>query len=249
MQGVGSRRPLLLCPRGVPPARGCVIAWLRGCVPVWWLVVWWLGFAVVAGGMSLVSLWRGSCSTCLRLFVVVVWLVFVGGLGGIATIGAALRRVVGVSGVYGRKTPRVLARKGQRRVPVEGSMVVNLPCGCQCAVHLGGMRVTWGVWGVVDYGLGVVVRGEAFLWCGVSGMSGLSACCRDDRAHCRRLSRGAVVGVMGEWWPVCAQAGPLGGGVGGVPGLPPVGLTCAVEGLVLPPDTPSDYLRCPGRQV
>ena len=36
----------------------------------------------------------------------VVWLVFVGGLGGIATIGAALRRVAGVSGVYGRKTPR-----------------------------------------------------------------------------------------------------------------------------------------------
>ena len=62
-------------------------------------------------------------------------------LGGIATIGAALRRVVGVSGVYGRKTPRVVA---------------------QSAVHLGGMRVTWGVWGVVDYGLGVVVRGEAF---------------------------------------------------------------------------------------
>ena len=105
--------------------------------------------------------------------VLVVWLVFVGGLGGIATIGAALRRVAGVSGVYGRKTPRVLA---------------------QSAVHLGGMRVTWGVWGVVDYGLGVVVRGEAFLWCGVSGMSGLSACCRDDRAHCRRLSRGVA------WW-------------------------------------------------
>ena len=58
-----------------------------------------------------------SCSACLRLFVGVVWLVFVGGLGGIATIGAALRRVAGVSVVYGRKTPRVVARKGQRRVP------------------------------------------------------------------------------------------------------------------------------------
>ena len=68
-----------------------------------------------------------SCSTCLCVFVVVVWLVFVGGLGGIATIGAALRRVVGVSGVYGRKTPRVLGRKGQRRVPVEGSMVAKPP--------------------------------------------------------------------------------------------------------------------------
>ena len=53
-----------------------------------------------------------SCSACLRVFVVVVWLVFVGGLGGIATIGAALRRVAGVSGVYGRKTPRVVAWKG-----------------------------------------------------------------------------------------------------------------------------------------
>ena len=62
----------------------------------------------------------------------VVWVVFVGGLGGITTIGAALRRVAGVSGVYGRKTPRVLA---------------------QSAVDLGEMRVTWGVWGVVDYGV------------------------------------------------------------------------------------------------
>ena len=84
-----------------------------------------------------------SCSACLRVFVVVVWLVFVGGLGGIATIGAALRRVVGVSGVYGRKTPRVVA---------------------QSAVDLGGMRVTWGVWGVVDYGLGAVASP-----CGVAG--------------------------------------------------------------------------------
>ena len=32
-----------------------------------------------------------------------------GSVGGIATIGAALRRVAGVSGVYGRKTPRVVA--------------------------------------------------------------------------------------------------------------------------------------------
>ena len=84
-----------------------------------------------------------SCSACLRVFVVVVCVVFVGGLGGIATIGAALRRVVGVSGVYGRKTPRVVAHS---------------------AVHLGGMRVEWGVWGVVDYGLGVVASP-----CGVAG--------------------------------------------------------------------------------
>ena len=92
-----------------------------------------------AGGSFMWQCW--SCSACLRLFVGVVWLVFVGGLGGIATIGAALRRVAGVSGVYGRKTPRVVA---------------------QSAVHLGGMRVTWGFWGVVDDGLGALVRGEAF---------------------------------------------------------------------------------------
>ena len=77
-----------------------------------------------------------SSSVCRGVVACVRWW-----LGGIATIGAALRRVVGVSGVYGRKTPRVLA---------------------QSAVHLGGMRVTWGVWGVVDDGLGVVAWGEAF---------------------------------------------------------------------------------------
>ena len=86
-----------------------VVARLRGCVPVWWL-----GFAVVAcvccGGWWYVS------GVGVGVGVGVVWVVFVGGLGGIATIGAALRRVAGVSGVYGRKTPRVVARKGQRRV-------------------------------------------------------------------------------------------------------------------------------------
>ena len=103
-------------------AKSPVVAWMGQCRVLFRWLCW-------------------SCSACLCVFVVVVWLVFVGGLGGIATMGAALRRVVGVSGVYGRKTPRVVA---------------------QSAVHLGGMRVTWGVWGVVDYGLGVVVRGEAF---------------------------------------------------------------------------------------
>ena len=145
--------------------------------------------------------------------VLVVWLVFVGGLGGIATIGAALRRVAGVSVVYGRKTPRGCSEgPGPRaRGGVYGRKTPRVLA--QSAVHLGDMRVTWGFWGVVDDGLG------------------------------------AVVGLMGEWWPVCAQAGPLGGGVDGLPGLPLVGLTCAVEGFVLPPDTPSDHLRCPGRQV
>ena len=103
--------------------------WLLGCAVaspcgglglLWWLVVWCL----------VVCLWCRCGLGRLRWW-----------LGGIATIGAALRRVVGVSGVYGRKTPRVLA---------------------QSAVHLGGMRVIWGVWGVVDYGLGTLVRGEAF---------------------------------------------------------------------------------------
>ena len=70
-----------------------------------------------------------------------VWLVFVGGLGGITTIGAALRRVVGVSGVYGRKTPRVLGRKGQRRVPVEGSMVAKPP---ECLLKVQFTSVTCG---------------------------------------------------------------------------------------------------------
>ena len=86
--------------------------------------------------MAVLVVFGLSSSVCRGVVACVRWW-----LGGIATIGAALRRVVGVSGVYGRKTPRVLA---------------------QSAVHLGGMRVTWGVWGVVDYGLGAVVWGEAF---------------------------------------------------------------------------------------
>ena len=127
-QGVGSRRPLLLYPRGVPPARGCAVARLRGCAVASPCGGWVDGGVVArlcAGGSFMWLCW--SCSTCLRLFGVVLWLVFVGGLGGIATIGAALRRVVGVSGLYGRKTPRVVARNGQGRVPVEGSMVAKPP--------------------------------------------------------------------------------------------------------------------------
>ena len=56
----------------------------------------------------------------LRLFVGVVWLVFVGGVGGIATIGAALRRVAGVSGVYGRKTPEWLLGRASVACPWRG---------------------------------------------------------------------------------------------------------------------------------
>ena len=83
----------------------------------------------------------------------------------------------------------------------------------QSAVDLGGMRVTWGFWGVVDDGLGALVRREVFLWCGVSGTSGLSACCRDDRAHCRRLSRGAAREGGASWCVLvtyfCAAAGEV----------------------------------------
>ena len=132
-----------------------------------------------------------SCSACLRVFVVVLWLVFVGGLGGIATIGAALRRVAGVSGVYGRKPPAWLLGWASVACPWRGLWSQTPRVFAQSAGDLGGMRVTWGVWGVVDYGLGV--------------------------------------GVWGD---------------GGVVARP-----CAVEGFVLPPDTPSDHLRCPGRQV
>jgi len=51
-----------------------------------WVVVWrggWVDGGVVArlcaGGSFMWQCW--SCSACLRLFVVVLWLVFVGGLG------------------------------------------------------------------------------------------------------------------------------------------------------------------------
>ena len=149
-----------------------------------------------------------------------------GSVGGIATIGAALRRVVGVSGVYGRKIPRgCLEGPASRALSVAVLVVFDMSlcvcrggvaCFCwwlggncyhrrcvaacrrrvgglwsqnppsawsegpasrarggvygrktprvlaQSADHLGGMRVTWGVWGVVDDGLGVVAWGEAF---------------------------------------------------------------------------------------
>ena len=104
----------------------CGLAW--GCFGAGLVVPWcwlWCGCVLCRDYVPTfprVLGWRGLC-------------------GGIATIGAALRRVAGVSGVYGRKTPRVVAQR---------------------AVHLGDMRVTWGVWGVVDYGLGALVRGEAF---------------------------------------------------------------------------------------
>ena len=48
-------------------------------------------------GVVFLVLWRGSSSTCLRLFVLVLWLAFAGCLGGITTIGGVWRRVAGVS--------------------------------------------------------------------------------------------------------------------------------------------------------
>ena len=128
------------------------------------------------------------CSACLRLFVGVVWLVFVGGLGGIATIGAALRRVAGVSVVYGRKTPRVVARKGQRRVPVEGSMVAKPPSACS--------KCSRPRWNGGDMGLlGCSGRrfGRAGSWRGVF----CGAACRVPRASVR--AAGMIEPTVGAW--------------------------------------------------
>ena len=141
--------------------------------------MWLLGCAVASpcGGLGL--LW------CLVVWCLVVCLWCRCGLGRLCWwLGgncyhrrclAACRRRVG--GLWSQN-PRVVA---------------------QSAVHLGGMGVTWGVWGVVDDGLGALVRGEAFLRGGVSGTSGLSACCWDDRAHCRRLSRGVAREGGASW--------------------------------------------------
>ena len=65
-----------------------------------------------------------------------VWLVFVGGLGGIATIGAALRRVAGVSGVYGCKIPRgCLEGPASRALSVAVLVVFDMSlCVCRGGV-------------------------------------------------------------------------------------------------------------------
>ena len=78
-----------------------MLAW--GCFGAG-LGVLWAGFGVA-----------GACVVipCLRSYACWPGL---GSVGGITTIGAALRRVAGVSVVYGRKIPRVVAREGRRRV-------------------------------------------------------------------------------------------------------------------------------------
>ena len=110
---------------------GVLWCWLGGALVLAWgcfgagLGVLWAGLGVLWAGFGV----AGACVVipCLRSYACWPGL---GSVGGIATIGAALRRVVGVSVVYGRKIPRVVAWMGQGRVPVEGSMVAKPPGGC-----------------------------------------------------------------------------------------------------------------------
>ena len=106
------------------------VAWVDSVCGFWTglVLAWcWLGGALGWLGAGFGVAVACVVIPCLRSYACWAGL---GSVGGIATIGAALRRVVGVSVVYGRKTPRLVGRKGQRRVPVEGSMVLNLPCAC-----------------------------------------------------------------------------------------------------------------------
>ena len=112
---------------------GCWLAFASGCLGRFCVrLLGWLGGALGWLGGALGWLGAGfgvavACVVipCLRSYacwaglgVLWCWLgAGLGSVGGITTIGAALRRVAGVSVVYGRKTPRVVARKGQRRVP------------------------------------------------------------------------------------------------------------------------------------
>ena len=60
------------------------------------------------------------------------------------------------------KPPAWLLGRASVVCPWRGLWSQNPRVVAQSAVDLGGMRVRWGVWGVVDYGLGVVVWGEVF---------------------------------------------------------------------------------------
>ena len=92
--------------------RFCVrlLDWLGGALVLAWC---WLGGALGWLGAGFGVAVACVVIPCLRSYACWAGL---GSVGGIATIGAALRRVVGVSVVYGRKTPRLVGRKGQRRV-------------------------------------------------------------------------------------------------------------------------------------
>lgn len=76
------------------------------------------------------------------------------------------------------------------------------------------MGVTWGVWGVVDYGLGALVRREVFLWCA----------CRVRRASVR--AAGMIEPTVGAF---CGAARE-----GGASWCVLVTYFCAVAGAVLP---------------
>ena len=136
-------------------------------------------------------------------------------LGGIATIGAALRRVVGVSGVYGCKTPRVDAWMGQGRVPVEGSMVAKPPGGCsKCS------RPRWYAGDMGCLGCSGRRFGRAGSWRGVF----CAAACRVPRASVR--AAGMIEPTVGAF---CGAARE-----GDTSWCVLVTYFCAVAGKVLP---------------
>ena len=92
------------------------VAWVDSVCGFWTglVLAWcWLGGALGWLGAGFGVAVACVVIPCLRSYACWAGL---GSVGGIATIGAALRRVVGVSVVYGRKTPRLVGRKGQRRV-------------------------------------------------------------------------------------------------------------------------------------
>ncbi len=148
------------------------------------------GFGAGFGG-------AGACVVipCLRSYA--CW-PCLGSVGGIATIGAALRRVAGVSGVYGRKTPRVVARKGKRRV------LFRWLCW-SCSACLRVFVVV--VWLVFVGGLGGIATIGAALR-RVAGVSGVYGCktprgCLEGPAS---RARGGVYGCKSPVWLLKVQS-------------------------------------------
>ena len=100
--------------------RFCVrlLGWLGGALG-------WLGAGFGVAGACVVIPCLRSYACWAGLGVLWCWLgAGLGSVGGITTIGAALRRVAGVSGVYGRKTPAWLL-------------------GCAVASPCGGLGLLW----------------------------------------------------------------------------------------------------------